>query len=236
MSKFWNFLSQNVIFVCVCVLICAAFFLLAWLAEHVIGRQNRHTVSKARYIAVLGMCAAAAAALMFLEIPLFFAPSFYELDFSEIPVLVCSFAMGPLAGVLCEFIKILLKLILKGTATAFVGDMSNFVIGCLFILPASVLYYRRKTKKTAMGGLLLGTLMMTILGSAINAFYLIPQFSRLFGLSLDAIVGMGTAVNPSINSVTTLVLFAVVPFNLLKGVLVSGITLFIYKHIRPLLV
>jgi riboflavin transporter FmnP len=216
MSKFWSFVSDNVIFVLVCILICAAFFFAAGLSERLIGRQNRHAVSKTRYIAVIGMCSAAAAALMFLEIPLFFAPSFYKLDFSEIPVLVCSFAMGPVAGVLCEFIKILLKLILKGTSTAFVGDMANFVIGSLFVLPASIFYYHRKTKKTALLGLLIGTLMMTVCGSAI--------------------VGMGTAVNSSINSVTTLVLFAVVPFNLVKGILVSAITLLIYKHIRPLLV
>ena len=233
MQNFISSLLGNLRFFAICLAICAAFFLAAWGLERLVGGR-RPAVSKARYTAVLGMCAAASAVLMLLEIPLFFAPSFYKLDFSEIPVLICSFVMGPLAGVLCEFLKILLKLILKGTTTVFVGDLGNFIVGCFFVLPASVLYYRKKTRRHAMLGLLVGTLSMTVLGSLLNAFYLIPQFAELFHLSLDSIIGMGQAVNPAIHDLSTLIFFAVVPFNLVKGVLISLITLLIYKPLRSL--
>ena len=84
---------------------------------------------------------------MYFELPLWFAPSFYELDFSEIPVMICAFAMGPVAGVAAELCKVLLKLVLKGTTTAFVGDFANFVVGCSLVLPASIVYYIRKSKR-----------------------------------------------------------------------------------------
>ncbi len=109
----------------------------------------------------------------------------------------------------------------KGTSTAFVGDLANFVIGCSFILPASVIYMFKKTKKNAILSSAAGTFCMTVFGTMFNAVYLLPAFSRLYGMPLDTIVGMGTAINGSITSVTTLVIFAVAPMNLLKGGSVS---------------
>ena len=233
MKEFIRAAQENLSFLLICLAVFAALVLVALAAERLLGMKRR-SLGAARTVSFVAMFSAVAAVLMFLEIPLFFAPSFYKLDFSEIPVLICSFVMGPLAGVLCEFLKILLKLILKGTTTVFVGDLGNFIVGCFFVLPASVLYYRKKTRRHAMLGLLVGTLSMTVLGSLLNAFYLIPQFAELFHLSLDSIVGMGQAVNPAIHDLSTLIFFAVVPFNLVKGVLVSLITLLIYKPLRSL--
>ena len=144
--------------------------------------------------------------------------------------------MGPVAGVVCELIKVILKLLLKGTSTAFVGDFANFVVGCALVLPASVIYHCKKSKKAAIIGLAVGTACMTVFGSAFNAVYLLPKFAQLYGMPLDAIIGMGNAVNPSITSVSTLVLFAVVPFNILKGILVSVVTLLLYKRVERLLI
>ena len=149
--------------------------------------------------------------------------------------MICAFSLGPVAGVVCALVKELLKLLLRGTTTAFVGDLSNFVMGCSFILPASVIYYVKKSRKSALIGMGVGTLVLTAFGSVFNAFYLLPAFSALYGMPMEAIIGAGTKVNPAINSVSTLVLFAVVPFNLLKGVLVSVITFLLYKHIERLL-
>lgn len=191
--------------------------------------------TKVRWIAQVGMLAAIATVLMLFEIPLPFAPSFYELDFSEVPILVGCFTMGPLAGVMIELVKILLNLVINGTATAGVGEAANFIIGCAFCLPAGVIYKKLHTRKGAAIGMTAGTLTMTIVGSAINAFVLIPAYTALMGIPMDAIIGMGTAVNPSITSVSTLVLFAVVPFNLLKGVLVSLIVFLVYKKLSPIL-
>ena len=171
---------------------------------------------------------------MFFEIPLFFAPSFYEMDLSELPVLICTFYLGPVAGVVCEFLKVVIKLLLKGTSTAFVGDFANFAVGCSMVLPASLLYHCKKSKSMALVGLAVGTVVMAVFGSAFNAFYLLPKFAQLYGMPLDAIIGMGTQVNPAITSVGTLVLFAVVPFNLLKGVVVSALTLVLYKRVERL--
>ena len=139
-----------------------------------------------------------------------------------------------MAGVVSEFLKILLKLMIKGTSTAFVGDFANFFVGCALVLPASIIYHAKKTRKMAIIGLITGTAVMTIFGSFFNAVYMLPKFSQLFGLPMDVIIGMGTAVNGAINSVSTLVLFAVVPFNLLKGVLVSFLTLLLYKRVEKL--
>ena len=168
---------------------------------------------------------------MLLEIPVFFAPGFYKIDLSELPVMFCGFCLGPVAGVICEFVKVVIKLLLKGTTTAFVGDFANFAVGCSMILPASVIYHMNKTKRGAVLAVIAGTLCMTVFGSAFNAFYLLPKFSQLFGLPMDTIIEMGRAINPAIGSVWTLVLFAVAPLNLLKGTVVSLLTFLLYKRV-----
>lgn len=225
---------ENGIFLLTCAAIFAALVVLAWLAERAIGTK-RTCLSSARQVSFIAMFSAIAAVLMYIEIPLPFAPPFYQIDLSEIPILICTFYLGPVAGVVCEFVKIMLKLLLKGTSTAFVGDFANFAVGCAMVLPASVIYHCKKTKRTALIGLAAGTLVMTVFGSLFNAVYLLPKFAQLYGMPLDAIVAMGTNVNKAISSVSTLVLFAVVPFNLIKGVLVSTVTMLLYKRVALLL-
>ncbi|MCI8526372.1 MAG: ECF transporter S component [Oscillospiraceae bacterium] len=230
----WEQLAEHTAFLLVWLGVFAGLFAIAWLAGHWTKADLRRP-GGARYTAFVAMSAALGGVLMSLEIPLFFAPSFYQLDFGELPVLICSFYLGPAAGVAAELLKVLIKLLIKGTSTAFVGDFANFFIGCSFILPASIVYHVRKSRKTALLGMAAGTAMMTVVGSLFNAFYLIPTFSSLFGMPLDAIVAMGAAVNPGITSVSTLVLMAVVPFNLLKGVVVSAITFVLYKRVEQVL-
>lgn len=231
MMEFLQTVRENLAFLLTCLGIFAALVLAAWAAERLLIRDRR-PVSPARRISYVAVFAAIAAVLMLIEIPLGFAPSFYELDLSEIPVLICTFYLGPISGVVCELLKIILKLLIKGTSTAFVGDFANFFVGCAFVLPASVIYHCKKSRKTAVIGLAAGTLIMTIFGSAFNAFYLLPKFSQLFGMPMDVIIGLGTKVNSHITSVFTMVLFAVVPFNLLKGVVVSILTLLLYKRVE----
>ena len=224
---------ENLQFILMCVVVFAAILAVAVLAEKRLSR-DRKSFSGTHYITYTAIFACMAGVLMLFELPLFFAPGFYKLDISEMPVLICTFYLGPVAGVMTELVKVMVKLLLKGTTTAFVGDFANFVVGCSFVLPASIIYHAKPGKKTALIGMAVGTLIMTVFGSAFNAIYLLPKFSELFGLPLDTIVGMGTAVNGAINSVSTLVLFAVVPFNLLKGVLVSLLTFFLYKRVEKL--
>mgnify|MGYP000284904119 FL=1 len=108
---------------------------------------NSDNTAKTTKLAVTAMLAALSAVLMFFEFPLgFIAPSFYEFDFSEVPVLVGTFSMGPIAGVVIEFVKILVKFLIKGTSTGGVGELANFLIGCSFILPAGFIYKYKKSK------------------------------------------------------------------------------------------
>lgn len=237
-SKFGELIEagkDNLSFIAVCAIVVAVILIAAILTEKIIHPEAKKDVTSARYLAICGIMSALAAVLMLFEVPLFFAPPFYEIDFSEIPVMIGTFSLGPTAGVIIELVKILLKLVMKGTSTAFVGDLANFIVGCSMIVPASIIYYIRKTKKNALTGMIVGTLIMTVFGSAFNAIYLLPKFSQLYGLPLETIIAMGTAVNGNINSVTTMVLFAVVPFNILKGALVTVITMLLYKHISPVL-
>ena len=187
-----------------------------------------------RTIAQIGMLSAIATVLMLFEIPLPFAPAFYQIDFSEVPVLVGCFVMGPLAGAVIELVKILLNLVINGTITAGVGEAANFLIGCALCVPAGLIYNKKRTRSSAIIGLTAGTIFMTAIGCVLNAFILLPAYAAAFGMPIDALVDMGSAINASITGLTTFVMFAVAPFNLLKGVLVSLIVLLIYKKISPI--
>ena len=128
-----------------------------------------------RMIVCVGMLAAISTILMLFEFPLpFLAPGFYELDFSEVPILIGAFALGPVAGVLTELVKVLLNLVVNGTQTAFVGEFANFVMGCMFVLPASLIYKMKKSRKHAVIGLAAGTVTMSVVAVFINALVLLP--------------------------------------------------------------
>ena len=234
MHKLWNDLANNLHFVAVTAAIIALLAICARVVERFLPEMRK--VSAARRVSIIGICSAIATVLHVLDFPvIILAPDFYKLDFSELPVLLCGFYLGPSATVACEGVKILLKLLLKSTSTAFVGDFANFVVGCSFVLPATIWYHAHKSKHSAIIGLILGTASMTVLGSAFNAVYLLPKFAQLYGLPLDTIIAMGTDVRPAVSDVTTFVLLCVAPLNLLKGALVSFLTMLLYKRVaRPL--
>lgn len=233
MKELFQQMAENLSFIAVCTGIVAALFIIAKLSE---CKLPLHRVSPARRVSIIGICSALATVLHILDFPLIFlAPDFYKLDFSELPVMLCGFYLGPSAAVACEGIKILLKLLFKGTSTAFVGDFANFAVGCSLVLPAIVIYHIRKSRKSAIVGLIVGTVVLTIFGSAFNAIYLLPKFAQLYGIPLDVIIGMGSAIRASIQDVTTFVLLCVAPLNLIKGAMISVLTLLLYKRIaRPL--
>ena len=226
--------KENLSFILMCILIVVALSLLSKFAEKFFPQKR--AVTPARRITIIAICSTIAMVLHVLDFPLLFlAPGFYKLDFSELPVLLCGFHLGPSAAVTCEGVKVLLKLLVKGTSTAFVGDFANFVVGCSFVIPATIWYHAHKSKHSAIIGLILGTLSMAVLGSAFNAIYLLPKFSQLFELPLDAIIAMGAEIHGSIHSVPTFVLLCVAPLNVVKGVMVSVLTMLLYKKVaRPL--
>lgn len=200
-----------------------------------VTKTNEKSKTKVKFMVQMGMLAAISVVLMLFEIPLPFAPSFYEIDFSEVPVMIGCFTMGPLAGAVIELLKILLNFAINGTTTAGVGEFANFLIGCALVIPAAIIYKRKRTKSGAVIGMVTGTLFMTVVGCFLNAFVLLPTYAKAFGMPMDALIEMGSAVNCYITNLTTFALFAVAPFNLLKGFLVSLIVFLIYKKISPIL-
>ena len=238
MTKLVEAVKDNTIFVLQFLGIVAVIFLVAYAFELYSQRKQGTKVKilTTRKIAMTGMFAAISGVLMLIEVPLLFiAPSFYGLDLSELPVLICGFAFGPVAGVGAEFVKIIIKLFFKPTSTAFVGELANFIVGCSLILPATITYRLKKSKKMALIACAIGTICITVVGTLFNAVYLLPKFAQLFGWPIERIIGMGTEVNAHITDITSFVVLAVAPMNLIKGTLVSAITLLIYKKLSPIL-
>lgn len=208
------------------------------MSEQVLRNANVIQRSKTRTITQVAMLGAVAGLLMNLEFPLpFLAPSFYQLDFSEIPVLVGSFAMGPVAGVMIELVKILVHLVTKGTLTAGIGDLANFIFGCTFVVPAGILYrlHKQKSRSHAVLGMAAGTVLTTIAACLINVFVLLPAYGKAFGMPVSAFVEMGTAVHSAVKGMASFALLILVPFNLFKYTLTSLVVFFIYKRIRVIL-
>ena len=175
-------------------------------------------------LVLMAMFSALAAVLMLWEFPIpFIAPNFYEIDLSEIPILVGSFIM--------EAIKIILKLLIKGTSTAYVGDFANFCVGVCLVVPASIIYQKHKTKKNAFIGMLVGTLFMAVAGVVLNYFVMIPFYVKAFGMPLEAIIGAGAKIQPLVTNKLSFTIVCVAPFNIVKGIIVSLVTALIYKHI-----
>ena len=234
MNQLWTQVSENLQFVGMCIAIIVLLSVIARSVERILPAKRK--VTPARRVSIIGICAAIATVLHVLDFPLIFlAPGFYKLDFSELPVLLCGFYLGPAATVACEGVKVLLKLLVKGTSTAFVGDFANFFVGCSFVLPATIWYHAHKSKHSAIIGLILGTISMTVIGTAFNAIYLIPKFAQLYGIPLEAIIGMGSAIHASVNNIISFVVMCVAPLNLLKGAMVSVLTMLLYKRVaRPL--
>ena len=237
MNQFITNIVENLTFVLEFVGIVAAVVLVAVIAEKLIAKRNgdKGRILTARKTAMIGMFSAIAGVLMTIEFPVPFAPPFYGIDASELPVLICGFAFGPVASILTEFVKIIIKLLFKPTSTAFVGEHANFCVGCSMILPATLIYHARKKKATAVIGSAAGTLCMTVFGTLFNAVYLLPTFAVMYGMPLEAIIGMGTEINSNITNVFTFVAFCVAPLNLLKGSVVSVLTFLLYKPLSPIL-
>lgn len=185
------------------------------------------STKKITRIAVLG---AIAFILMLLEFPLaFIAPSFMKMDLSDVPALIGGFAIGPASGVLIQLIKNLLNIF--RTSTGGIGELSNFIVGSTFVLVSSIHYHRKKTMKRAYIGLGLGLIAMSALAMVSNYLVVYPLYSKLM-IPMETIIGMGQAIIPSIDSLWDMMVFIVLPFNLIKGAINGIITAFLYKRVR----
>ncbi len=190
---------------------------------------------KLLFLVTAGVLAAIATILRFLETPLPLIPGFLKLDFSNIPALIGGYALGPVAGTAILLVKNLIYL--PFTSTMGVGEIADFVISASLVLTASLIYKRQKSRKGAVLGMASGSALMSlVVGPVMNYLVLVPFYAWLFfGSSVDAIIQLAAAVNPGINSVWTYILFAVVPFNIIKCLAVCVVTGLLYKPLSPLL-
>ena len=187
--------------------------------------------SKLRTITGVAVLSAIAFILAYFEFPVPLSPSFARMDISDLPALIGAFAYGPLAGVLIELVKNALQL--TSTATAGVGELANFIMGGVFVLVAGVVYRRRKTKKAALIACLIASLAMGIAAAVVNYFILLPAFEAFMPLN-ELIASFGEFM-PFIRTKLDVVLFNALPFNLLKGLAISAVTMLIYKKLSPIL-
>ncbi|MBP3919235.1 MAG: ECF transporter S component [Clostridia bacterium] len=194
------------------------------------------TNKRINYLVKIAILSTIAFVIMLFEVPLpFIAPAFYEMNFSPVISLIGSFSLGPAAGIWIELLKNVLKVIIKGSSTAYVGDFSNFVTGCTLVLPAALIYLRHKDKKHAIIGMIVGTITLGIVGGLVNYYIMVPMYVSLYHMPLEKILEMAQAIFPSIDSLWKMILMCVVPFNLIRGVLCSVITFLLYKRIAIIL-
>lgn len=190
---------------------------------------------KTKKLVMAALLGALAAILMVLDFNVPLAPGFIKFDFSDFPVLIGGFVFGPLTGVLIAFLKIVLNLLFKPTTTMFVGEASNFLLSVCYMGVACLFYRKHRTKKGAVIGMALATVTTSLFAIASNILVMFPMYAKLFGMSIEQIVGMVSAVNPFVKDVTTMVIASLVPFNLFKYGVISLITSISYKKIEVIL-
>ena len=192
-------------------------------------KTNRSPLTT-RQLSTVAILAAIAAVLFMIEIPVVL---FYKLDLSSLPVLLGAFAMGPMPGTLILLVKALLGLL--HTTSQGVGELADFIMGFAMMFPAAIIYRRMKSRKGAILGMVIGTIVATIVAVLTNLYIMIPFYGAAYGMPVEAIVGMGQAILPAVDSVGKFVLMITAPFNILKWVVISVVTALVYKPLSPIL-
>ena len=199
----------------------------------------QNSTTNVRKLTGTAMLGAVAAVLMYLEFPIPIMPSFVKLDVSELPALLAAYAYGPLSGIAVCLIKNLINLCF--TTTGGVGELSNFLLGATFALIAGIVYKKHKNRGGALWGSVAGAAAMAVISIPINYFIVYPAYVVLYGLPLEAIVGMyqeilGTVAQvPTSNALLNCLMVFNVPFTLCKGLLDVALCFLIYKPLSPLL-
>ena len=175
------------------------------------------------------------AVLMLMDFPIAIAPSFYKLDLGDLPCLIGAFALGPVPALFIQVVKILIKLLLKPTSTAFVGELAAFCFSSVYCCTAAFIYSSNKTRQSALKAMIIASFAMVLAAAAGNYLFIIPAYVKMYHISLEVIVSMGHAIFPAVNDKLSFVLCCVIPFNLIKAILVDVLTLLLYKRISPLL-
>lgn len=194
--------------------------------------MTQKTSYNVRKLAMVAMLSAVASVLMILEFSVPLVPSFIKLDFSELPALIASFALGPLSGAAVCLVKNLIHL--PFSQTAMIGELSNFILGVAFVVPSGIIYKYRKTRGGALAASLIGAAFMAVLCAFTNYFFVYPLFAK-FVMPEEAILGMYKIVYPGVRDLWQALWIFNVPFTFVKGLIVTAITFLVYKHIAPFL-
>lgn len=173
--------------------------------------------NKTNKIVKIGVFAAVASVLMCIEFPFPLFPTFLKFDFGDVPALIGTFALGPIAGVVIELVKNIVKVLLKGTITVGIGEIANFGITAVWVFVAGIIYKRNKTKKTAMIALVTSTIVMSVFGALFNYLVLLPMYQTAFHMQLGNLAVYAATI--------------IFPFNMIKGAVVSLATLLLYKKV-----
>ncbi len=184
----------------------------------------------AQYLTRIAVLGALSAILFMIEIPVI---AFYKLDVSTLPALLGAFSMGPLAGFIILVIKNLFGLM--HSTSMYVGELADLIMGAAYVLPAALIYRYRKSRKNALIGMAVGTLVMIVVAVLVNWKIMIPFYMTAYGFPMEKIVGMAQGALPFVTTEWELLLFVTAPFNLLKGVVLSALTFMLYKRLSPLL-
>lgn len=196
------------------------------------NKVNSRSNSNVRIMSRVGMLGAIAFVLTYFQIPVtFVAPSFMKLDIANLPVLIGTFAMGPVAGIMVAALKNILYVLIRGTTTGGVGDLSNFIIASTFALSAGLIYNKNKTFKGAILGLTIGIIATTTVAVLSNYFVIFPLYAKI--MPMEAIINAGAAITTRITDLWSMMLYSVIPFNLLKCLTTSVVTMLIYKRVSP---
>ncbi len=194
--------------------------------------KNRISIQQ---IALIGLFGALGAVLMLFRFPIPFMPPFMEFDFSGLVEIIGGFVMGPLPAFCIILVKVLVQVALQGTRSAMTGELQNIILSSCYVLPAVIIYFHHKTKKTAIIGMTAGTLITSLVAVFTNLFIIIPFYVNLMGMSWESILAMCSAINPMVTGAFMLALCGIIPFNLFKYGVTSVITYFIYKRVsRPM--
>jgi riboflavin transporter FmnP len=188
-----------------------------------------------RSLVKMAVLAALGAILMLIEVRLPVFPGILKLELGDLPALLGSLAMGPLAGVIIELLKNIMNLLLDFTFTFGVGELSNFIVGSAFVASASIVYQRSRDKRGLLLGLLTGIFCMTLTACFSNYYIVIPAYMKAGGFSLEKIVELFAMANSRITDLRTIILYAIVPFNLIKSTVVSIVALLLYNRVLPVL-
>ena len=186
---------------------------------------------KVKKIAFIGLMGAVSAVLMLFRFPIPFMPLFLSFDLSGLMEMLGGFMFGPMAAACIIVVKILLQLVMQGSFSLGTGELQNLILSCSYVLPALIIYHRNKTKKMAITGMAVSTIFVSVMAVFTNLYLIIPFYVKLFGMSMDDIITMCRTVNPAMKNVTSMAVFGLLPFNLIKYGVTSLVTFIVYKRL-----